>query len=109
MAGLLRQAASRGIAPAYVAKLLAAFGRPESAEMEAEPLYPHVQPLIEPLSERELEVLRLLATGLSNPEIADELVVAVSTIRSHCKSIYGKLNVHKRWDAVQRGQELGLI
>ena len=109
MAGLLRQTASRGIAPAYVAKLLAAFGEPESAEMETEPFYPHAQPLIEPLSERELEVLRLLATGLSNPEIADELVVAVSTIRSHCKSIYGKLNVHKRWDAVQRGQELGLI
>ena len=73
------------------------------------PLSPPAQPLIDPLSERELEVLRLLATGLSNPEIADELVVAVSTVRSHCKSIYGKLNVHKRWDAVQRAQELGLI
>ncbi len=65
--------------------------------------------LVEPLSERELDVLRLLAVGLSNPEIADELYIAVSTVRSHCKSIYGKLNVHKRWDAVQRGQELGLI
>jgi LuxR family maltose regulon positive regulatory protein len=64
---------------------------------------------IDPLSERELEVLRLLATGMSNPEIADELVVAVSTVRSHCKNIYGKLSVHKRWDAVQRAQELGLI
>jgi LuxR family maltose regulon positive regulatory protein len=65
--------------------------------------------LVEPLSERELEVLRLLATGMSNPEIADALVIAVSTVRSHCKSIYGKLNVHSRWDAAQRGQELGLI
>jgi LuxR family maltose regulon positive regulatory protein len=109
MAGLLRQAASRGIAPAYVAKLLGAFGRPESVQMEAEPSHPRAQPLIDPLSERELEVLRLLATGLSNPEIADELVVAVSTVRSHCKSIYGKLNVHKRWDAVQRAQQLGII
>jgi LuxR family maltose regulon positive regulatory protein len=109
MAGLLRQAASRGIAPAYVAKLLVAFGRPESVEMEAEASHPRAQPLIEPLSERELEVLRMLATGLSNPEIAGELVVAVSTVRSHCKSIYGKLNVHKRWDAVQRAQELGII
>jgi LuxR family maltose regulon positive regulatory protein len=109
MARLLRQAASRGIAPAYVAKLLAALGRPESAESGAEPSHPHAQPLIEPLSERELEVLRLLANGMSNPEIADELVVAVSTVRSHCKSIYGKLDVHKRWDAVQRAQELGLI
>jgi LuxR family maltose regulon positive regulatory protein len=104
MAGLLRQAASRGIAPAYVAKLLAAF-EPESAEGAA----PQPQPLVEPLSERELEVLRLLAAGLSNPEIAEELVVAVSTVRSHCKSIYGKLGVHRRWDAVQQAQELGLI
>jgi LuxR family maltose regulon positive regulatory protein len=109
MAGLLRQAASRGIAPVYVAKLLVAFGRPESAEAEAGPSYPHAQSPVEPISEREIEVLRLLATGMSNPEIADELVVAVSTVRSHCKSIYGKLNVHKRWDAVQRAQELGII
>lgn len=112
LAGLLRQAASRGIAPTYVARLLAAFGEAESAGMEAEPVHVHpliTQPLVEPLSERELEVLRLLATGMSNPEIADELVIAVSTVRSHCKSIYGKLDVHKRWDAVQRAQDLGLI
>jgi LuxR family maltose regulon positive regulatory protein len=109
MAQLLRQAAARGMAPAYVAKLLAAFGGPESAEVKAEPSSTHAQPLIEPLSERELEVLRLLATGMSNPEIADELYIAVSTVRSHCKNIYSKLNVHKRWDAVQRGRELGLI
>ena len=56
-----------------------------------------------------MEVLRLLATGLSNPEIAEELYVAVSTVRSHCKSIYGKLDVHRRWDAVQRARELGLL
>jgi LuxR family maltose regulon positive regulatory protein len=109
MARLLRQAAARGIAPAYVAKLLAALEGSESVETQAKPSHPHAQPLIEPLSERELEVLRLLANGMSNPEIADELVVAVSTVRSHCKSIYGKLDVHKRWDAVQRAQELDLI
>jgi LuxR family maltose regulon positive regulatory protein len=56
-----------------------------------------------------MDVLRLLSTGLSNPEIAEELTIAVSTVRSHCKSIYGKLNVHKRWDAVHRAQELGLL
>jgi LuxR family maltose regulon positive regulatory protein len=56
-----------------------------------------------------MEVLRLLAAGLSNPEIADELVISVSTVRSHCKSIYGKLNAHSRLDAVQRAQKLGLI
>jgi LuxR family maltose regulon positive regulatory protein len=109
MARLLRQASSRGIAPAYTAKLLAAFGGPESAGVGKEPSYLRAQPLTEPLSERELEVLRLLAAGLSNPEIADELCIAVSTVRSHCKSIYGRLDVHKRWDAVQRGRELGLI
>ena len=109
MARLLRQAASRGIAPAYVAKLLAAFDAPESEVMAAGPQYRHPQTLIEPLSEREMEVLGLLAAGMSNPEIAEELYIAVSTVRSHCKSIYGKLNVHKRWDAVHRAQELGLI
>jgi LuxR family maltose regulon positive regulatory protein len=106
---LLRQAASHGIAPAYVTKLLAAFGGSISAESAAQPAPPAIQPLLEPLSERELEVLRLLAAGMSSPQIADELVIAVSTVRSHCKNIYGKLNVHKRWDAVQRAKELGLI
>jgi LuxR family maltose regulon positive regulatory protein len=109
MANLLRHAASLGISPAYVASLLAAFdavGPDEGAtERPARP----TQPLVEPLSERELEVLRLLSAGLSNPEIAEQLYIAVSTVRSHCKSIYGKLNVHKRWDAVHRAQELGLL
>jgi LuxR family maltose regulon positive regulatory protein len=106
MLALLARAAARGIAPAYVATLLAAHG-PEPAEAAA--TSPHPQPLVEPLSERELEVLRLLATGMSNPDIADELYIAVSTVRSHCKNIYGKLGVHSRWDAGQRGRELGLI
>jgi LuxR family maltose regulon positive regulatory protein len=115
MAGLLRRAAScgttpaRGITPAYVAGLLAAFDGPEPEEMAAGPHHRPAQPLVEPLSERELEVLRLLSAGMSNPEIAEELYIAVSTVRSHCKSIYGKLDVHKRWDAVHRAQELGLL
>jgi LuxR family maltose regulon positive regulatory protein len=111
MVRLLRQAASRRIAPAYVAKLLAAspggLGEPVSSEREVKPS--PSQPLIEPLSDREKEVLRLMAGGLSNPEIASELFVAVSTIQTHCKNIYGKLGVHRRWDAVRRAQELGLI
>jgi len=109
MARLLRQAASQGVAPAYVARLLAAFDAAGPEEMVPGDQRGPAQPLIEPLSEREMEVLRLLAIGMSNPEIADDLVVAVSTVHSHCKSIYGKLNVHRRWDAVQRAQELGLI
>jgi LuxR family maltose regulon positive regulatory protein len=53
--------------------------------------------------------LRLLATSLSTAEIADRLFITVSTVRSHTKNIYAKLNVHRRWDAAERAQELGLI
>ena len=67
------------------------------------------QPLIEPLSQRELDVLRLLNTELSGPEIARELVVALSTVRTHTKRIYGKLNVTNRRAAVKRVAELDLI
>jgi LuxR family maltose regulon positive regulatory protein len=109
MSRLLRQAASHGIAPAYVADLLTALVEHPPAEAVTGHARSELQPLIDPISARELEVLRLLETGLSNPEIAERLFVAVSTVRSHCKSIYGKLNVHSRWDAVQRAQELGLI
>ena len=107
MIHLLRQAASQGLAPSYVAKLLATSGEPATTERDIKPSHSYL--LIEPLSERELQVLRLLAAGMSNREIADELVVAVSTIHSHCKSIYGKLDVHARSDAVQRAWELELI
>jgi LuxR family maltose regulon positive regulatory protein len=65
--------------------------------------------LLDPLSERELEVLRLLATTLSGPEIADELVISLGTFRSHTKRIYSKLDVHSRLDAVARAQTLGLL
>ncbi|MBN2550882.1 MAG: hypothetical protein JXB15_17090, partial [Anaerolineales bacterium] len=106
---LIRQAASRGIAPAYTAKLLAASGPPEAMEKIAEYGSSHAQAFIEPISERELEVLRLLAAGMTNREIAEELFVAVSTVHSHCKSIYGKMDVHTRSGAVQRAQEIGLI
>jgi LuxR family maltose regulon positive regulatory protein len=109
MAQLLRQAASRSVACTYVNRLLAVF-EPLAYERDQQtPIPPRFQSLIEPISEREFDVLRLLGTGMSNPEIADELFIAVSTVRSHCKSIYGKLNVHKRWDAVTRARELGLM
>jgi LuxR family maltose regulon positive regulatory protein len=103
MARLLRQALSQDIAPHYVARLLAAAGQetgPGSSAMEA---------LIEPLSEREMDVLRLIVAGLSNPEIAEELVIAVSTVKSHINHIYGKLGVSNRTRAVVRAQELGLV
>jgi LuxR family maltose regulon positive regulatory protein len=100
MAKLLRHALSQGIAPSYVARLLAAFG--ETTE-------PTAQPLVEPLSERELEVLRLVAAGLSNREIAQELVIAVSTVKSHTNHIYGKLGVKNRTQAAAWAKELNLL
>jgi len=67
------------------------------------------QPLIEPLSERELEVLRLLRTDLNGPEIARELIVSLSTVRTHTQSIYTKLGVNNRRAAVRRAEELDLL
>jgi ATP/maltotriose-dependent transcriptional regulator MalT len=68
-----------------------------------------IQSLVEPLTERELEVLRLLAAGRSNPEIAEELIVAEGTIKSHASRIYRKLDVTNRTQAVVRARELGLL
>jgi LuxR family maltose regulon positive regulatory protein len=99
MAVLLRRAAAQGIAPVYVGRLLAAFGT------EAD----DSSPLLEPLSDRELTVLRLVAAGLSNREIAEELYLSLNTIKTHAKSIYGKLNAHNRTQAVNRARELGLL
>jgi LuxR family maltose regulon positive regulatory protein len=104
MAALLREATKRGIAVEYANKLLAAFDA--SGYRDVGKLPP---PLLEPLTERELEVLRLLATRLSGPEIAEKLVISLSTLRSHTKSIYGKLSAHRRADAVEQAEQLGLI
>jgi len=99
VAQLLRQAAARGLQVSYVCKLLAAF-------TETAPLSPS---MTEPLSERELEVLRLLAAGLSNREIGEQLFLAVGTVKKYTSNIYGKLGVHKRTLAVARARELGLL
>jgi LuxR family maltose regulon positive regulatory protein len=66
-------------------------------------------PQADPLTKRELEVLHLVARGLSNREIAQELVLAVTTVKKHASNIYGKLGVHSRIQAVARAQELGLL
>jgi LuxR family maltose regulon positive regulatory protein len=65
--------------------------------------------LIEPLTPREREVLRLIAAGRSNPEIAAELVIAVTTVKTHVKNIYGKLQVTNRIQAAARAQDLRLL
>jgi LuxR family maltose regulon positive regulatory protein len=106
MAALLPLAAARGVVPQYVHKLLAAFADwgPDKAEVH------NRQPgIIEPLSERELEVLRLIAAGLSNRQIADELWLALGTVKKHTNNIYGKLSVRNRVQAIMRARELGLL
>jgi LuxR family maltose regulon positive regulatory protein len=103
MARLLRQALSQGIAPNYAARLLAAF------DAEVELTSPAMESLVEPLTERELEVLRLIVAGLSNAEIAEELFIAVSTVKSHVNHIYGKLAVENRIQAVNRARSLELL
>jgi LuxR family maltose regulon positive regulatory protein len=110
MVRLLREAITRGITPTYTQRLLTAsetWGQPHQSSPL--PHSPSPQPLIEPLSQRELEVLRLLNTELTGPEIARELVVALSTVRTHTKRIYSKLNVTNRQAAVKRAVELELI
>ena len=101
MATLLRSAAKAGIAPGYVGRLQAAFEGTVSRT-------PVAQSLIEPLSERELDVLRLLRSELSGPEIANELMVSLNTMRTHTKNIYSKLGVTSRRAAVRRAEELDL-
>jgi LuxR family maltose regulon positive regulatory protein len=102
MAALLKLAAKQPNAPSYVRRLLAALATAEGAAAVA-------QPLIEPLSERELEVLRLLQTDLGGPDIARELVVSLSTVRTHTQNIYAKLGVNSRRAAIRRAAELDLL
>ena len=112
---LLREAAARGISAAYVDYLLSALAktkREQSPKTEMPPGPPHrppQPPLLEPLSERELEVLRLLSSSLTGPQIADQLFISVGTFRSHTKSIYAKLGVHSRVEAIERARDLHLV
>jgi LuxR family maltose regulon positive regulatory protein len=107
MARLLAEAADRGIAPNYAGWLLAAFGDRMKDEPAASVLRPSFT--VENLSERELEVLQLIAEGLSNREIAERLFLALSTVKVHTRNIYGKLGVHSRVQAVTRARKLGLL
>jgi LuxR family maltose regulon positive regulatory protein len=109
MARLLYQAATRGLASDYVPRLLAAFPAAEP-ELAAKPdTRAAASELIEPLSNRELEVLELIAEGLTNAEIAARLYLSLNTVKGHCRSIYGKLAVHSRTQAVARARALGAL
>ncbi|MGM0879660.1 MAG: LuxR C-terminal-related transcriptional regulator [Bacillota bacterium] len=105
MIRLLSDAAALGIKPDYIGKLLAVFGE----EQKSDDKLPPVKPLIEPLSERELQVLKLIAQGLSNHEISERLFLALSSVKGHNRNIFGKLQVQRRTEAVARARELGLL
>ena len=111
MRQLLLSAAAHGILPGYTARLLSILAPQAQGSAVTAPISasPAPQNLIEPLSQRELELLRLFKTELSGPEIADQLMIALSTVRTHTKSIFGKLNVNNRRAAVKRAAELNLI
>jgi LuxR family maltose regulon positive regulatory protein len=103
MAELLRQAAAQGVMREYVNELLSAFETPQPPTPVPD------QPLVEPLSERELDVLRLLVDGQTNQEIAQTLCVSINTVKTHLKNVYGKLGVNNRRQAAAEAKKLGLV
>ncbi len=119
IAQLLSEVSAQGMVPDYIGKLLAAFeaeAQPVLAGRQASPGksedkrdLPPAQPLIEPLSQRELEILQLIAQGLSNREISERLFLALSSVKGHNQNIFDKLQVKSRTEAVARARELGLV
>ena len=103
MKALFREVKKRGIVPEYVRELQASF------ENYVGSSHPINQTLVEPLSERELEVLRMLRSELSGPEISQHLMISLNTLRTHTKNIYNKLGVNNRRSAVRRADELDLL
>jgi LuxR family maltose regulon positive regulatory protein len=99
---LLQEAAQRALMPAYIGQII-------SAMKGTGPLVVGTGQLVEPLTVRELEVLRLLVAGLSNREIATQLVLSLGTVKTHVHNIYGKLEVSNRGQAIQRATELELV
>ena len=109
MARLLYEALARGIEPTYVRQLLAAFPvadaepPPSSTPTAVEAGY------VEPLSEREIEVLQFIAEGLTNQEVANRLYLSLHTVKVHAHNIYGKLGVKNRTQAVAKARALGIL
>jgi DNA-binding NarL/FixJ family response regulator len=101
------RAAARGesfLQPSVAAKVIAEFTR-----MSGQPVRPEAQSLVEPLSERELEILAIMATGATNREIGEQLYIAEGTVKNHVTSILGKLNARDRTQAVVKAQQLGIL
>lgn len=110
MAELLGLAISQNISPGYANKLLAAFPKDvlSAIPIDTEQTVDE-QRLVEPLSEREIEVLRLMAEGYKYKEIAERLVVSINTVRHHTRNVYGKLEVNNRTQAIGRAHELNIL
>jgi LuxR family transcriptional regulator, maltose regulon positive regulatory protein len=102
LADLIEEAAPGHAGPEYTHRLLEAFGRERMAS-------PPVQALLEPLSDREVEVLRLISTGLSNADAGRRLYIAPSTVKKHLENIYSKLGTRNRTQAIARARELGVL
>jgi LuxR family maltose regulon positive regulatory protein len=121
MADLLKRLMRQNVAVGYIGKFPAAFGDdeqvvvPEASISQATPTpsisppSPPPQPLIEPLTNRELEILELLAQRRQNKEIAEKLFISTETVKSHLKNIYGKLNISNRRQAVEKAKKIGIL
>jgi LuxR family maltose regulon positive regulatory protein len=109
MARLLYEALSRGISPDYIRRLLAAFPDTEPEQTDPTKFPAPESEWVEPLSEREIEVLQLVAEGLTNKEIATRLYLSLNTIKVHTRNINGKLGVKNRMQAAARARALGIL
>jgi LuxR family maltose regulon positive regulatory protein len=110
LAGLLEQNRLGKVSPAYARKILAAFPEDEESETLLDRgMTIENEELVEPLSQRELEVLHLIREGFSNQEIAEHLVVTLHTVKKHSSNIYAKLGVSSRTQAIARARQLKLI
>ena len=110
MGSILCQAAANDTNPVYVNKLLRAFNAEQPIDEKAiKTEIASENSMVEPLSEREIEVLQCIAEGLSNRDIAQRLMISLSTVKSHTRSIYGKLEVNSRTQAVARAKSWGIL
>ena len=112
MFGLLKQLARQNVHLAYIGQILAAFRDDEQAvltEAANQPVTSDQQPLVEPLTNRELDVLELLVQRLSNKEIAAKLFISAETVKGHLQNLYKKLGVNKRREAVEKAKNLGIL